>query len=176
MPRFRKRDGNRPYLWVICIIFLLLLWPVACSKAPEVVEVTRIVTETVIIESDPVEVEVTRVVTETVIETVEIEEESEDTFAEEPEPPSATGSEDDSGPQPSEPDDGPKVTSRGGSPASTVAIAEVSLETAVSHRATLTNSSGFEGELPIMNSTTIDSTELVKWCEIAETMNKKRCS
>lgn len=98
MNKCLKKVG-KPLLFV-CAALALVLYLVACSSEPDVVEVevTRVVTETEIVEveGEPVEVEVTRVVTETVIETVEVEAESED----EPEPPSATGSEDDSGPLP----------------------------------------------------------------------------
>jgi hypothetical protein len=149
---------------VALLVILILL--AACSPEIETVtvEVTRVVTETVTVEGETVEV--TRVVTETVVETVEVAPEEE--AAEEP--PSATGSEGDAGPLPPPPDDGPKVAvSRGSTPA-----ADLTLETAVTLRASQTNSVSTP---PTVTSSAniINSTELQKWCQLAAELYKKRC-
>ncbi|MBK7894465.1 MAG: hypothetical protein IPJ90_06180 [Anaerolineaceae bacterium] len=173
MRNFLSRVRERPYLWLIGLIPLLLATLAACSQQEEAVEVTRVVTETVIVEpgDEAVVIEVTRVVTETVIENVEIEaesEEAEDAAAAEPEPPLATGSEDDSGPQPPEPENGPKVASR----TDTTAIADVTQVTAVPLR---TNPNDPNPPNPVAFTATLHSHELQKWCNQAETARKKRC-
>lgn len=145
-------------------LLILLILLAACSPKPEpvTVEVTRVVTETVTVEGEPIEV--TRVVTETVVETVEVAPEEE--AAEEP--PSATGSEGDAGPLPPPPDDGPKVAeSRGFTPA-----ADLALETAVALRGNQTNSASVQ---PAVIIATINPTELQKWCQLAAEVYKKRC-
>ncbi|MEZ4591349.1 MAG: hypothetical protein R3D55_09425 [Chloroflexota bacterium] len=171
MSKYLRRNWQRPYLWLIAPTLLLLTILTACSQQEDVIEVTRVVTETVIVEpeDETVTIEVTRVVTETVIETVEIEAESEEAAAEaEPEPPLATGSEDDSGPQPPEPENGPKVTARTG----TSTVAEVAQVTAVPLR---TNQNDANQPIAIAFISTLNSHELQKWCNQAGTAHKKRC-
>ncbi len=173
MSKRLNRLRQRPSLWLIglaCLLFSLLA---ACSQREEIiVEVTRVVTETEIVEAedDAVEVEVTRVVTETVIETVEVEAESE----EESEPPLATGSEDDSGPLPPEPDDGPKVTSRVTTPTSED-TETVALVTAVPPRASQNNTAVVSQPTSVTLTNDLNSNLLQKWCHQAITTRKKRC-
>ncbi|GJM41675.1 MAG: hypothetical protein DHS20C20_19570 [Ardenticatenaceae bacterium] len=134
-------------------------------------------TETV--EGEVTEVEVTRVITETVVETVEVEagsEDDEDIFEEEPEPPLATGSEDDSGPLPPEPEDGPKVTSRGGAPVENSSLEATVSETAVPRRANPTQNSQLEGPILIAVANTEVTNEWLKMCDLVEELRKKRCS
>ncbi|NJN53579.1 MAG: hypothetical protein HC804_01790 [Anaerolineae bacterium] len=115
------------FLWGLCLTMLGMILLVACQPEVQVVEVTRVVTETVV-ETVTVEgqvVEVTRVVEATVVETVEIEVPAEETAAEEEAPaidqqtqpgdsPFSRGSEGDAVPLPT-PATGPKVDS-GASP------------------------------------------------------------
>ena len=164
---------RRPHLLVRQIIsviigltLLLFLLLSACSSEPEVVEVTRVVTETIVTETEPVEVEVTRVVTETVIETVEIETEEEAVK----EPPSATGSEDDSGPLPPEPNNEPKVVSRSGNSFAN----EIILETAVPLRAN--QSQPVEQPTAVSYISSSDPVELQKLCRLFAETFKKQCN
>lgn len=110
-------------------VLFLLIFLASCGGADsETIEVTRVVTETVEIEGEPVEVEATRVVTETetVVEEMEeameeeaVDEESaaeppaEEEVAEDDQPGdfSAVGSEDGTGDVPPTPQNGPKVES-----------------------------------------------------------------
>lgn len=156
----------KPTIFITISIILLLLLLAGCSGEPEVVEVTRVVTETEAIEAEPIEVEVTRVVTETVTETVEVEAEGEA----DGEPPSATGSEDDSGPLPPEPDDGPKVISRNGSSFSQ----EVALETAVPLRANQNEPAS--QPTPVTFVSGVDPNMLQKLCHLIEKTFKKKCN
>lgn len=153
---------------LVTVSGLLLVILAACSGTPETVEVTRIVTETIIetveIEGEAVEVEVTRVVTETVIETVEMEGEAE--------PPSATGSEGDAGPLPPPPDNGPKVANRGGD----TQTDGIALETAVTLRANQNNGSATAQPDIIAAAGTVNAVERQKWCQQFEAIYKKRCS
>lgn len=156
----RKPSKSAPWLGILFILVLLA----ACTPKtePEIVEVTRVVTETVTVEGESVEV--TRVVTETVVVETAPEEEAEG------EPPSATGSEGDAGPLPPPPDDGPKVVEgRGSTPA-----ADLVLETAVTVRGDQTNNNNAP-QLAATNNTTIDPIELQKWCQLATEIYKKRC-
>lgn len=182
MHKHHKFSLKQPLLWLILSVMLLVIWLSACSSPPaEVVEVTRVVTETIIVEGESVEVEVTRVVTETVTETitetVEVEAGSdEDIVEEEPEPLEATGSEDDSGPLPPEPEDGPKVTSGGGTTdADEVAMVEGNLETAVPRRANPTRGSQLNEPILITFSNTENSDEWLKFCELISKIHKKQC-
>lgn len=163
----QQRKASQLLKWLGLSLLLVLALFVACSPEPETVtvEVTRVVTETVVEEGETVEV--TRVVTETVVETVEIETEEE--TAEEP--PSATGSEGDAGPLPPTPDDGPKVAeSRGSTPA-----ADLALETAVTLRSSQPNSSSATQEI-LTAPMVLNPTELQKWCQLATELYKKRCT
>jgi hypothetical protein len=165
-PTPKQRGARQPLLWLGLALLLAPALFVACSQEPETVtvEVTRVVTETVVEEGETVEV--TRVVTETVVETIEIEPEEE--TAEEP--PSATGSEGDAEPLPPPPDDGPKVAeSRGSTPA-----ADLALETAVALRTTQPNSSSAAQEI-LIAQVFLDPTELQKWCQLVTKLYKKRC-
>ncbi|WP_420641702.1 hypothetical protein [Candidatus Leptofilum sp.] len=176
MRKFLKTTVKWSAFVTINAIFLLLVWLAACSSEPEVVEVTRVVTETVVVEGEAVEVEVTRVVTETVVETVveEVEEMEEEATGDDL--PSATGSEDDSGPLPPEPDDGPKVTSRTGIPvAEATTLEEAGLETAVPHRAIPENGSSSEEPTSITVASNVTANEWQKLCRLAKKLHKKRC-
>ena len=173
MHKRRNVFRKRPYRWLFSTLLLLTLLA-ACSLTPEVVEVTRVVTETEIIEvpEEAVEVEVTRVVTETVTETVVEEVEAE----EEPAPPSATGSEDDSGPLPPAPDDGPKVTSRGGTTSGADgAETEIVQETAVPRRSNPFDETNTPQTTLVATIFEIDATEWQKLCQLAQATFKKRC-
>ena len=174
-PQSKRRRiwWQRSFRWLEIACLLLLTILVSCSQQPETVtvEVTRVVTETVVTEGETVEVEVTRVVTETVVETVEVEPEAEP----DGDLPSATGSEGDAEPLPPPPDNGPKVAiSRGSTPA-----AEIALETAVTLRASQinqTNSNSASQSGSVSTSATISPEELQKWCQLTAQIYKKRCS
>jgi uncharacterized lipoprotein YajG len=64
----------KKYLILVLVLIAAAFVLAACggSAEPQIVEVTRVVTETVVetVEGEPVEVEVTRVIVETVVETV----------------------------------------------------------------------------------------------------------
>jgi hypothetical protein len=173
MGHLLKRLGTRFFVWLAAPALLLLFLLAACSTpAPEVVEVTRIVTETVIeeVERETVEAVVTRVVTETVIETITIEENEGETGEA---PPSATGSEGDSDPLPPAPGDGPKVTSRVG----TSSLQDIALVTAVPLRTKRSNPTNTNTDQPtILEFIGItDPIEWQKWCGYTGTHYKKRC-
>lgn len=157
----RKIRARLQWLGVALVFMLTLL--AACTPKTETVtvEVTRVVTETVVEEGETVEV--TRVVTETVVVEPEVEaiEES----------PSATGSEGDAGPLPPPPDDGPKVAERRGS----TPAADFALETAVTLRGNQTNSTAASQEVSPTTTELINATELQKWCQLATVLYKKRC-
>lgn len=157
----RKIRTRLQWLGVALVFVLALL--AACTPKTETVtvEVTRVVTETVVEEGETVEV--TRVVTETVVVEPEVEaiEES----------PSATGSEGDAGPLPPPPDDGPKVAERRGS----TPAADFALETAVTLRGNQTNSTAASQEVSPTTTELINATELQKWCQLATVLYKKRC-
>ncbi|VAW34290.1 hypothetical protein MNBD_CHLOROFLEXI01-3875 [hydrothermal vent metagenome] len=161
-----KSWRQRPFNRTTALIFLLLLILAACSPEIETVtvEVTRVVTETVVEEGETVEV--TRVVTETIIETVEVEAEAEP----DDEPPSATGSEGDAGPLPPAPGDGSKVVAGRGS----TQAAELIVETAVTLRASQPNATNIEQPTAIFSP--ISPSELQKWCQLIVKTHKKRCS
>lgn len=110
---------RKNWLWLGAGFLLMTAVLAACQPEPQVVEVTRVVTETVVetVEVEGEAVEVTRVVTETVVETVvtEAEEEAEDEAFEDAQQIQpggnthlATGSEEDAVPLPT-PVVGPKV-------------------------------------------------------------------
>jgi len=163
----QEKVGDRLQWLGLTLLFMLALL-VACSPKTETVtvEVTRVVTETVVEEGETVEV--TRVVTETIVETVLVEPEGETIE----EPPSATGSEGDAGPLPPPPDDGPKVAeSRDSTPA-----ANLALETAVTLRASQTNSNSTSQEAFPTTASPLDPTELQKWCRLVTEVYKKRCA
>lgn len=164
-PKWYCQPENLRKLFIGLELILLFMFAllVACSPRTETetVEVTRVVTETVKVEGETVEV--TRIVTETVVVAPE-----EDTGVE---PPSATGSEGDAGPLPPPPDDGAKVAeSRGSTPA-----ADLALETAVTLRADQTNNTSTAQDMIATTSTSMDPTELQKWCQLATELYKKRC-
>ena len=162
--RIHFQDKWRRFWWGILIAAIGLLIVVACSPNTETVtvEVTRIVTETVVTEGEAVEV--TRVVTE--VETVEV--------APEAEPggdlPSAIGSEGDAEPLPAPPNEGPKVTERRGS----TEVAALGTETAVTLRANETNVNTAP-TTAVVAAATISPVELQKWCALAAEFYKKRC-
>jgi ABC-type Fe3+-hydroxamate transport system substrate-binding protein len=150
----------RNFTW-IALLFVLFLTACAGSSAETVtVEVTRVVTETVVTEGESVEV--TRVVTETV-ETAPEEAPNGDL-------PFATGSEGDAEPLPPPPDDGPKVAESRGS----TQDAELVVETAVTLRANQPNPNINNTAQP--STTTLSPTELQKLCQLATRIYKKRCS
>ena len=157
----RKTKARLQWLGMTLVFMLALL--AACTPKTETVtvEVTRIVTETVVEEGETVEV--TRVVTETIV----LEPEAEAIE----EPPSATGSEGDAGPLPPPPDDGPKVAERRGS----TPAADFAIETAVTLRGNQTNSTSTSQEVSPTTTELIDATELQKWCQLATVLYKKRC-
>ena len=163
----QQRKARQLFECLRLSLLLALLLIVACSQEPETitVEVTRVVTETVVEEGETVEV--TRVVTETVVETVEVEPEEEAVE----EPPSATGSEGDAGPLPPPPDDGPKVAESRGS----TQAADLALETAVTLRGSQTNSNSTSQEVLTTASAPTDPIERQKWCRLAAELYKKRC-
>ncbi len=163
----QQRKARQFFKWLGLSLLLTLALLGACSQETETVtvEVTRVVTETVVEEGETVEV--TRVVTETVVETVEVEPEEEAVE----EPPSATGSEGDAGPLPPPPDDGPKVAeSRGSTP-----VAELVLETAVTLRGRQTSSSPPSQAVLTTTFASLDLIERQKWCNLAAELYKKRC-
>lgn len=132
-------SSKRQFFKFLFLLFLLIIVAACGGGEPEVVEVTRVVTETETVEvaGEETIVEVTRVVTETetvtetvtesvVEEQVEVEEAAEEEMEEEameedaadeemaaqpPDDVSAIGSEDATGDVPPPPDDGPKVES-----------------------------------------------------------------
>jgi len=163
----RQIRERKLFQWLGLMLLLILVLLVACSPKTETVtvEVTRVVTETVTVEGEPVEV--TRVVTETVVETIEVKPEEEAGG----EPPSATGSEGDAGPLPPPPDNGPKIAERRGS----TPVADLALETAVTLRGNQTNNASASQEVITTTSAPIDPTELQKWCRLATEVYKKRC-
>ena len=163
---FLKNKNKRLLSVPGTILLLLLIVLAACSPKTETitVEVTRVVTETVIEEGESVEV--TRVVTETIVESIEIEpEEESDT-----EPPSATGSEGDAGPLPPIPTEGPKVPARRGSSA----VASLAIETAVTLRAAQTNNE-FIQQTAVVAPTIISPSEWQQACDQVKILYKKRC-
>ncbi len=163
-PKHQQEKARERLEWLGLTLLLTLALLSACTPKTETVtvEVTRVVTETVVEEGETVEV--TRVVTETVVLEPEVEAIEE--------PPSATGSEGDAGPLPPPPDDGPKVAERRGS----TPAADFALETAVTLRANQTSStSTSQGDFPT-TAELIDPTELQKWCQLATVLYKKRCA
>jgi hypothetical protein len=166
-PKRQLGKASERLRWLGLTLLLTLGLLVACTPKTETVtvEVTRVVTETVVEEGEMVEV--TRVVTETVVETVEIAPEEE--AAEEP--PSATGSEGDAGPLPPPPDDGPKVAESRGP---TLAV-DLALGTAVTLRGSQTNNNATSQEVLITTFTALNPIELQKWCNLAAKLTKKRC-
>lgn len=166
MNSFHKSWRQRPFYRISVSILLLLILLAACSSEIETVtvEVTRVVTETVVEEGETIEI--TRVVTETVIETVEGETEADS------QPPSATGSEGDAGPLPPPPDNEPKVSESRGS-AQTAAMIE---ETAVTLRANQTSSTNNEQANASGSFPQLSPIELQKWCRLASKLHKKQCS
>jgi len=163
----QHKKAKKLFQWLGLMLLLMLAMLVACSPKTETVtvEVTRVVTETVVEEGETVEV--TRVVTETVVETIVIEPQEEAVE----EPPLATGSEGDAGPQPSPPDDGPKVAESRGSTSG----ADLAPETAVTLRANQTNDASTSQVIISTTSPPIDSIQLQKWCHLATEVYKKRC-
>ena len=155
---------QRSFLWLIMVGLLLVIIPAACSTKPEtiIVEVTRVVTETIVEEGELVAV--TRVVIESQEEAVEEAPEAEL----DSEPPSATGSEGDAEPLPPPPDSGPKVAESRGS----TEAAELAVETAVTLRA---NQISNEAQTIITANGSLNATALQKWCEQATRIYKKRC-
>ena len=161
---FRRPWRQRPFRGTGISFLLLLILLAACSPKNEIetVEVTRIVTETVVEEGETIAV--TRVVTETVVETVEVEPTDGDS-------PSATGSEGDAGPLPPPPNDEPKVHEGRGS----TQVAELILETAVTLRATQPHTSNNGQPAAPNNLPAINPTELQKWCQRVRQQYKKQC-
>jgi hypothetical protein len=76
---------NKRWALVFATLLLVVAFAAACQAEPDVVEVTRVITETVEVEGQPVEV--TRIVTETeeVVVTVEVAPEEEEVAEPEPE-------------------------------------------------------------------------------------------
>jgi hypothetical protein len=165
--RSYKLWRQRPFRGVVFAVLLLLFLLAACSPKIETVtvEVTRVVTETVVEEGETIEV--TRVVTETIIETVEVEAEASGDDS-----PSATGSEEDAGPLPPSPDDGSKVVERRGS----TQVAETIMETAVTLRASQPNPTNNTQPNSSAIFTSINPIEYQKWCQLTATTRKKQCS
>lgn len=172
-PKLRTQQNRvwqkRPLHWLGIAALFLLIFVVSCSPKtePVTVEVTRVVTETMVTEGETVEV--TRVVTETIVEEVEI--------APEEQPgdlPSAIGSEGDAEPLPPPPNDGPKVTESRGS----TQVAELAVAMAVTVRATnQTNpTSNSPTQVSLTAATTSSPAEQQKWCALIEELYKKRCS
>lgn len=166
MNSFHKSWQQRPFYKISVTILLLLILLAACSSEIETVtvEVTRVVTETVVEEGETIEV--TRVVTETVIETVEGETEDDS------EPPSATSSEGDAGPLPPPPDNEPKVSESRG-PAQTAAMIG---ETAVTPRASQTSPTNNGQANASSTIPQLSPTEIQKWCQLAAKLHKKQCN
>ncbi|MCP4416797.1 MAG: hypothetical protein GY805_09255 [Chloroflexi bacterium] len=161
-----KRGWQRPLYGLCSMVLLLLFILAACSPQETIVEVTRIVTETIEIEGEAVEVEVTRVVTETVTETI-VEAEADPNG----ELPSATGSEGDAEPLPPPPENGPKVVESRGF----AQVVAFNGETAVTLRANQTNTNTNVQANVTAISATLNTTELQNLCQLATKTHKKRC-
>lgn len=167
-----KKQQQRPLHKLGAVGLLLLIILVACSPKPETVtvEVTRVVTETVVIDGEEVEVVVTRVVTETVLEEVEIEPVEPDGDL-----PSATGSEGDAEPLPPPPDNGPKVAESRGSTQAAALVVETAVTLRANQTSQITNSTTVQS-IATTTVTIISSTDLQKWCQLATQIYKKRCN
>lgn len=144
----------------LTLLFILILLA-ACSPDSETVtiEVTSVVTETV--EGQPIIT--TR---EVIVPELELKEEGE------LEPPAATGSEEDSGPLPAEPEDGPKVTVSRGIIPTTNRIGETSAVSTLRGHETNIISAPLQTTRP---TSFFAPAERQKWCHLINGMYKKYC-
>ena len=147
----------------VSVTILILILLAACSPEQETpIEITRVVVETVTVEGESVEVTQGNVPPE-----------AEPAAEGELEPPAATGSEDDAGPLPSQPNSGPKVAgSRGTAPTTINRLAEAPAATTL--RATQINSSPGP-QLTTVSSTSLTPTERPKQCRLINDIYKKQC-